>query len=344
MNTRMAIEMAAEWVRNVAASMMGYAGAYLSGSALERAPEAEWPEDSDVDVVLVFDGVLPGKIGKLRWQGVLLEPTVMEKRVFEDFDNVMRTHYLAWGLHGGQVLDDPQGWLAPLARRVCAEYLHEKWLRARVASTAALARRNLDGISSAQTPEDRLMSCGFGPSCIAFPILAAAGRNCTVRKRIPAARAALEDHGEATFFPQLERALGCEGMSREALRAHLSALEQTFDIASRTDGPSRSYAFRSDIRPEARDVAIDGCRKLLEGDHPTDAVFWMMATFARCQIVLRMDDPALYAQRLPALQSFAAALGVDTPEKALQRQQLAQTILAQAEDVAERIVKRTALD
>ena len=336
--------MAAEWVRNVAASMMGYAGAYLSGSALERAPEAEWPEDSDVDVVLVFDGVLPGKIGKLRWQGVLLEPTVMEKRVFEDFDNVMRTHYLAWGLHGGQVLDDPQGWLAPLARRVCAEYLHEKWLRARVASTAALARRNLDGISSAQTPEDRLMSCGFGPSCIAFPILAAAGRNCTVRKRIPAARAALEDHGEATFFPQLERALGCEGMSREALRAHLSALEQTFDIASRTDGPSRSYAFRSDIRPEARDVAIDGCRKLLEGDHPTDAVFWMMATFARCQIVLRMDDPALYAQRLPALQAFAAALGVDTPEKALQRQQLARTILAQAEDVAGRIVKRTALD
>ena len=35
--------------------------------------------------------------------------------------------------------------------------------------------------------------------------------------------------------------------------------------------------------------------------------------------------------------------GVDTPEKALQRQQLAQTILAQAEDVAGRIVKRTAL-
>lgn len=188
------------------------------------------------------------------------------------------------------------------------------------------------------------MSCGFGPSCIAFPILAAAGRNCTVRKRIPAARAALEAYGEDAFFPQLERALGCEGMNREALRVHLAELERTFDIASQTDGPSRGYAFRSDIRPEARDVAIDGCRKLLEGDHPADAVFWMMATFARCQIVLRMDDPALYAQRLPALQAFAAALGVDTQEKALQRQQLARTILAEAEAVAERIVKRTAQD
>lgn len=342
MNAREAIGAAADWVRSIAARIDGYAGAYLSGSALERAPEAEWPLDSDVDVVLVYDGLVPAKIGKLRWKGALLEPTWMPKQAFADFDGVMRTHYLAWGLHGGCVLDDPQGWLRPLAEHVAAEYLREDWLRARVDAVAALARRHIDGISSAQSPEDRLMSCAFGPSCAAFPILAAAGRNCTVRKRIPAARAVLATQGRMDFARRLEQGLGCENMGRDELWRHMDALERAFDAAARTDGPSRTYPFRSDIRPEARSVAIDGSRRMIEGDHPADAVFWMMATFARSLTVLRMDDAALYAAHLPALQAFAAALGVDGPERALERQRLARQILMESEQVAAEILSKTA--
>lgn len=341
MQTKDAVAAARDWVR-AEVRAPGYAGAYLSGSVLERADDAEWPMDSDVDVVLVCDGELPAKIGKLRWQGVLVEPTWMERRAFANFEDVMSTHYLAWGLHAGRVLDDPQGWLAALADRVKAEYLREKWLRARVNSVAALARRHISGIARAQTPEDRLMSCGFGPSCIAFPILAAAGRNCTVRKRIPAARAVLAEFGLDAFSPQLDRALGCTELTREELLRHMDALERTFDAAARTDGPSRTYPFRADIRMEAKDVAIGGSRQMILGEHPTDAVFWMMATFARCQIVLRMDDPALYADRLPALMDFAAALGVDTPEGALARQALAEELLADALDAAEKIIACTA--
>ena len=48
-----AYEAARSWIDEFGRTTAGYAGAYLSGSFLEHAPEAEWPADSDVDVVIL---------------------------------------------------------------------------------------------------------------------------------------------------------------------------------------------------------------------------------------------------------------------------------------------------
>lgn len=342
MNTAYAIAAAQDWVLREACRLPGCCGAYLSGSVLEKALDEAWPADSDVDVVLLFEAELPPKIGKFRWQQVLMEITAMHRGVVADEETVLSTHYLAFALNGGQALHDPQGLLGPMMKRVQEQFYQEKWLLARVATTAEIARRNISGMAADREPEAAFMSCGFGPSAIALPILAAAGCNCTVRKRLPKARDVLRRFGYGDFSANLERVLGCHGMTAAELLPHMDALERTYYLAMGTKGPSEEYAFRSDIRPDAKAVAIDGTRELLLSENPSDAVFWMIATFTRCMTILRMDDMDAYRACLADMRAFAAALGVADARGIAARHALALQTLADAEEIARRIAAETA--
>ena len=63
-----------------------------------------------------------------------------------------------------------------------------------------------------------------------------------------------------------------------------------FDRAAAVAHPP---VFSADITPAARPVAIDGNRELVgRGDH-REAVFWIVATAARCRMILR-DDGAWF--------------------------------------------------
>jgi len=71
------------------------------------------------------------------------------------------------------------------------------------------------------------------------------------------------------------------------------------------------FFFSADISDLARAVAIDGNRELIEhGDHRA-AIFWMVATYSRCQQVLYHDAPlALQEQFTPGYQHLLADLGI----------------------------------
>lgn len=344
MTTLQAIAAAKDWVCAQAAKMPGYCGAYLSGSVLERSADEIWPQDSDVDVVVVFDGELPDKIGKFRRQGVLLEITLMMKDVFTDDAHVLSTHYLAFALNGGWVLDDPQGFLVPLAKRVQAAYMQPEWLMKRVESAGAIAYNHISALGNRAAEENIFMSCGFGPSAIALPILAAAGCNCTVRKRIPKAKNVLRKYGYADFCERLDEVIGCKGLMRADLLPHMEALERTYSIAMNTTGPSKDYPFRSDIRPDAWDVAIGGTYGMLMSDAPGDAVFWMIATFARCMVILHMDDIPAYEACLPGMRAFAKTLGVGDAEAIAERRELAYRVREEAMNIARKIADTAAIN
>ena len=72
--------------------------------------------------------------------------------------------------------------------------------------------------------------------------------------------------------------------------------------------------FAADLTPAARPVAIDGSRALVEGGNHREAVFWIVATAARCQAVLADRAPALARDREPAFRALVADLtGMRTP-------------------------------
>ena len=112
----------------------------------------------------------------------------------------------------------------------------------------------------------------------------AALRNPTVRTRYLAARETLADLG------------------------HIDAVAEAFDLASAVVRTPVFYA--TDISLAARPIAIDGGRELIDrGDH-REAVFWIVATACRCQMILAADAPAEAARFAPAFRGLLADLGV----------------------------------
>ena len=338
-----AVAAAREWVCTKGADYPGFCGAYLSGSVLETPDTAPWPETSDVDVVLVvhtFDGA--ASPGKFLYEGVLLEITCIDKGAFTSLREILSTHYLAFALQAQGVLADPEGWLTPLHREVSALYAKDTWVRARCASFFAAIRKAASSFDTSAPYPQRVNSWLFPTGISAFPIVAAGLRNCTVRKRYKQAREVLVQYGFEAFYPALLRQLTGQGFDPACLGAHIRELGVTFDLAAASSGPSAAYRFRKDISAAARPIAIGGSAQLLQSAHPEDAVFWMGATFARCHIILQMDAPALYVQRLRAFRRFMADIGLSRSEDYVRRFQSLLALLPEIEKTTECIVRTRA--
>jgi len=91
---------------------------------------------------------------------------------------------------------------------------------------------------------------------------------------------------------------------------HFDRLAGVFDEAAAV-GRTRFF-FSSAISAQARVVAIDGSRALVDaGDH-REAVFWVVATFARCRQVLAAD--AGRAGERAFREAVGELLGVHGPD------------------------------
>ena len=203
MTAAQAKKLSKEWAQAQGESLRGLVGAYLSGSILEAAEDAPWPEVSDVDVVLVFSpGCRPEKLGKLMYRGLLLEGTCLEEGEFSSLEGVLSTHYLAYALNRGQILWDPHGRLEELHRQVASQYAQPQWVQARIGSQLERVRQGL----SAPLPEgwpQQVNAVLFPVGVTCFPVLLADLRNCTVRRRYAAARVVLERRGLLKEYPRL---------------------------------------------------------------------------------------------------------------------------------------------
>ncbi|MBN6058069.1 hypothetical protein JYK22_39470, partial [Nonomuraea sp. RK-328] len=305
-------EAAARWVSEHARRDPGYRGAYVTGSTVGLPDDAELPPASDLDLFVVTD--TPGaKPGKLRYRGVLLEVSHLPWSALRSPDEVLASYHLAGAFRTDTVLDDPTGRLRALQEHVAARFAARPWVRRRCEDAVRTIETRLASLAD---PGDRafheqVMSWLFGAGVTAHVPLVAALRNPTVRLRYPAAREVLASYGLAGLYPELLDLLGCSGLSAERVQSHVDELAETFDLAA---GVAKTpFPFSGDITPAARPIAIGGSLELVErGDH-REAVFWIIATFARCHAILASDAPPLHRSRLPAFQAALADLGIASP-------------------------------
>ncbi|MBM0239283.1 hypothetical protein JNW88_22950 [Micromonospora sp. ATA32] len=82
----------------------------------------------------------------------------------------------------------------------------------------------------------------------------------------------------------------------------------TFDVAARVT--RTPFFFSADLTAAARPVVVDGSLELIEAGWHREAMFWILATYARCQAVLAADAPQLVAGLLPSFEAALADLGV----------------------------------
>lgn len=279
------------WVAEHAAHDTGFQGAFFTGSAAALPEDHELPASSDVDIaVVVAAPTPPAKLGKFAHGGVLLEVTYRAWAEIASVATVAGSYTLAPSFRNDQLIADPTGHLTRLREAIAPRFHQLAAIRLR----AEDAIRELDSRLSASDPtaawHDQVTAWMFPASIPTHVVLVAGLRNPTVRLRYLAARTVLRDHDQDALYLTLLRLLGCADCDPGTVQRHLDQLAVTFDQAAAV---SRSrFPFSSDITGAARPIAIAGSQELVDGGDHREAVFWIVATFARCQQILAADAPA----------------------------------------------------
>lgn len=313
MRTGQAREAAQRWVQAEAASIPGLLGVYLAGSINWLPKDAELPASSDVAVMAVLDGPVPPlKLGKFRYQDALLEVSYLSAEQFESAEQLPANFQLSPGFRAGRILHDLTGRLAALQQAGSAAFAQRAWVVRRCEHTVTNMRGMLAYSESAPTLHQQATSWLFGTCGLTQLMLVAGLRNPTVRKRYLAAREVLAAYGRLDIYGLLLEQLVCAKMTPAQVSAQLDALALVFDHASAVG--RTPYAFPSDISQVAQPIAIDGSRELIAKGHHHEAVYWIVATFARCLHILHNDAPAdVQEQYQVGFPARLADLGIESP-------------------------------
>ncbi len=309
MNVAQAKAIARRWVEEEGRSMPGFVGAFFHGSVNWLPATATLPATSDLDIMVVLEPTAPpSKPGKFLYDGVLLEVSTLPADQLASPESILGQYHLAGSFHTASVILDPSGRLTALQSAVAKEYARREWVvrRCQHARDRLLTGYRLE---EADPFPDQVTAWLF-PTGIATHLLLVVGlRNPTVRRRYLAARELLAEYGHTSFYETLLEQLGCARMTQKRAMHHLDALAGAFDAAKAV---IRSpFFFAADISDLARPVAIDGSRELIaRGDH-REAIFWMVATWSRCQQVFLRDAPGPLYERFDAgFRNLLGDLGI----------------------------------
>lgn len=336
MLVREAKDIARRWVAQHAAALPGFVGAYHSGSINWLPDDAEFPRTSDVDLAAVFDGEPPASPGKFLHDDALLEVGFRPMSQFTSAEEILANHQRA-GFAIATIIADPSRRLTQLQVAVARGYAKRRWVRTRCESARDHSLRYVRGLSESLPFPDQVTCWLFGAGITTHVLLVAGLRNPTVRLRYIAARELLAQYDRLDFYEPLLDLLVCARMSRPQAERHLAALTSAFEAAKH--GVKTPFFFAGDISDHGRRVAIDGSRELIErGDH-REAVFWLVATYGRCQRIL-LDGPARdgYEEHLPGFLDLIGDLGMHSFNDLRHGVERVEAFLPDVWDVAEEIM------
>jgi hypothetical protein len=330
-------DIAHQWVTDEARNVVGFRGAYVAGSAIWLPDEATLPPTSDVDLTIVLDTLKPpDKIGKFRYQGILLDVSHMSADQLGSPDAVLSDYHLAGTFRHPGIIADPTGDLAALQSVVARDFGKRQWVFRRCEHARDKILSGLGQLSPDEPLPDNVL-CWLFPTGVTTHILLVAGlRSPTIRQRYLAVRDLLFDYGQPEVHELLLDLLECATMSASRAAHHLAALTEVFDAASATG--NTAFPFSSDISAIARPIAIDGSRDLIErGDH-REAVFWMVVTYSRCQKILDHEALALRHRFDDGYRRLLGDLGIMSFPDLQARAEAVRNALPGIMEVAESII------
>ena len=338
MLVKQAKAVARQWVVEEATRLPGFRGAFFHGSVNWLPDDASLPTTSDLDIMVVLAGPTPpNKLGKFVYRNVMLEVSYLPRDELPSAEVILGLSHLAGSLRTASVILDPSGELSKLQAAVAKDYAKRRWVRQRCEHAEAKILNNLRDLDHAAPFHDQVMPWLFATGVTTHMLLAAGLKNPTVRRRYVAVRELLAAYERLDFYETLLDLLGCRHMGRLRAAQHLDALTAVFDVAKTVI--KTPFFFASDISDLARPIAIDGSRELIaRGDH-REAIFWMVATYSRCQKVLYHDAPVeLQNQFRPGYRQLLSDLGITAYADLKQRGAQVEACLPRVWEVAEAIM------
>ncbi|HEX3790221.1 MAG TPA: hypothetical protein VHW44_20305 [Pseudonocardiaceae bacterium] len=329
--------MAIDWVERHGAKIDGFFGAYFIGSTVDKRPESEVEEGSDVDIMVVVDVKDPGiKLGKFTYCGVLLEVSYVSWDQISDPIKVVESYHLANGLRKDTVIADATGALRPLQRTVQQEFPKRGRVLVRSQKIRQAVVERLSNLDATATWPDQVTSWLFATGITTHMVLVAALKNPTVRLRYIAVREVLTQYGFSSWAEQLLGLIGASHLTQAQVSRHLLLLEHTFDATVRVS--KSDFPFSTDITAPARSISIDGLRVQIQRGFHREVVFWIVATFARCHKILAADAPELGLQLLPDFGEVTRQIGIAPGDKIQQRARETIHVLPSVWDLTKHII------
>jgi hypothetical protein len=300
---------ARRWVLAEASGTPGFTGAFFHGSTNWLADDVPLPATSDVDVMVVLDDPNPPlKPGKLIYDGVLLEVSYLARDQLRSPELVLGQYHLAGSFHTPSIILDPSGELTALQTAVSSDYAKRQWVYRRCQH----ARDKILGgfaMNESDPFPDQVVAWLFPAGITTHLLLVAGLENPTVRRRYMAVRELLASYGRLDFYEFLLELLGCARLSAARVEQHLGALTDAFDAAKAVI--ATPFFFAADISDIARPIAIDGSRELIARGEHREAIFWMVATYSRCQKVFHHDAPVAVGEQFAhGYHELLADLGI----------------------------------
>lgn len=329
---------ATKWVRQNASLESWFLGAYFSGSTVGLPDHTELSASSDIDIVIVVDEDEPPlKLGKFEYEGVLIEVTYLTFKQLESTEEVLTNYHLAGSFRIDSIISDPTGYLRKLQTEVSEHFADIEWVRRRCQNAHAKIEQGLQAIDLSAPLYDRITSWLFPTGVTTHLLLVASLQNPTVRLRYLAARHVLNEYTHPDVYPKLLDLLGCSHLTPTRIEYHVEQLARTFDAA--TSVAHTPFFFSTDITKAARPIVIDGSLHLIRGGFHLEAVFWIVATFARCHKILAADaSPIIQLEHISAFEELISDLGISSGKVLLDRSEQVKRYLPTLWDVAEDIM------
>ena len=281
---------ARHWVVEEASSTPGFSGAFYAGSTNWLSDDAILPATSDLDLWVVLADPNPReKLGKFIYRDVLLEVSYTSFDQLGSPESILGDYHMAGSFRTPSIIADPSGRLTKIQAAVSKDYAKRRWVQKRCEHARDRVLRNLQSLSESELFHDQVASWLFATGVTTHVLLVAGLKNPTVRRRYVAVRELLTDYRRLDFYETLLELLGCAQISRARVEQQLVALTDVFDVAKTI--VKTPFFFAADLSDIARPVAIDGSRELIEAGYHREAIFWMVATYSRCQKVLYHDAP-----------------------------------------------------
>lgn len=282
--------LAREWVINETPHLPGFLGAFFHGSINWLPDDATLPATSDLDVVVVLDGTTPlPERTKFLYRRVMIDVSYLPWGQIATPEQVLGLSHLAGSLKAPGIILDPSGKLVNLQASVSAGYARRAWVYRRCDYVIGKISQHLRAQNESDPFHDQVTNWLFETGLTTHVLLVAGLKNPTVRKRYLAVRDLLADYGRSDFYGELLDLLGCTWMSQQIVESHLSRLAEAYDMASAVI--KTPFVFAADISKIARPNVIDGSQELISRGSHREAIFWMVATYARCMKVFFSDAP-----------------------------------------------------
>ena len=288
MIVKQAKDIARRWVTEEGNKIPGFFGAYFAGSITTHPDDVEFPESSDVDIkIVLYEPDQSAEVRKFYYQGAILEVSYIQSDDIASPDQVLGNYRRAGGFSSVNIISDPSGNLTRLHADVAKDFARRRWVYERCEDAKNNTLRFLQVVNEAPLFHDQVACWLFGTAGTTHILLVAGLKNPTVRRRYMAARELLADYGHLDFYETLLELQGSAQMSRECVEHHLEAVTEAFDLAKTI--VKTPYRFATDISDIARPISIGGSRELIERGFHREAVYWIVATYTRCQAILHND-------------------------------------------------------